>query len=201
MLGIPTFSFCHTIFSWMQSSKNHRNLQNHPKQFIFSTPFWFPRNSPSSSEIHPPHLFFGQRHHCRVEAHPLSSFPCHNQPQRWWHQKYQVPCSQAEKLQSHPCCTSGFPVRGNRRNEILETEVQLYITICNNTCVYIYIYIHVMYLYLLIHYVFLLLYNVMGNGDDSLTLDSSSNLFCQILRPVDPTDSAVRRGEQTKKEP
>ena len=41
----------------------------------------------------------------------------------------------------------------------------------------------------------------MGNGDDSLTLDSSSNLFCETLRPVDPTDSAVRRREQTKKEP
>ena len=45
------------------------------------------------------------------------------------------------------------------------------------------------------------MYNVTDNGDDSLTLDSSSPLFCEILRPVDATDSAVRRLERTKKEP
>lgn len=103
-------------------SKKLSKSSNSSKTCHFLNTILFPRNSPCSSEIHP-RIFFGQRHHCRVEAHPLSSFPCHNQPQRWWHQKYQVPCSQAEMLQSHPCCTSGFPVRGNRRNEISETDV------------------------------------------------------------------------------
>lgn len=149
MLGIPTFSFCHTILS-------ECNLQKTIEILKIIQNISFSQHHFDSHEIHhlpvrftPSHFFFGQRHHCRVEAHPLSSFPCHSQPLRWWHQKYQVPCSQAEMLQSHPCCTLGetrFVV--NRRNEILETEVQLYITICNNTCVY-----HIfmfMYFYLLI---------------------------------------------------
>ena len=137
MLGIPTFSFCHTIFS-------ECNLQKTIEILKIIQNISFSQHHFDSHEIHhlpvrftpPPYSFLdkgttvGLRRILRVRSHAIAS---HRDDGI---KSIRCPAAKLKSSKATHAVPRGNPVRGNRRNEILETDVQLYITVCNDTCVY-----------------------------------------------------------------